>query len=538
MKGVISIYMKAVIYARYSSHNQREESIESQLRVCHEYAAREGLDVIREYTDSALSGTSDQRPAFQQLIADSSRKEFDTVLIYAYDRFARDRYDAAVYRKKLGDNGARIIAVTQPIDDSPEGVLLESLLEGLAEYYSKNLARGVKRGMRENALKCMSVGGPTPIGYKIDPNTKKYVIDESAAAIVREIFGMYVNGSGIEDILRTCEAKGYRLNSGKHFTRNGISKMLRNRKYTGVYIYEDIIIEGGMPVIIDPATFDKAQEIISMGKRTTPRKSEEVNYILTGKLFCGHCGKPMVGTSGTGKSGKVHHYYHCRNHGNKCIKHAERKESLEDFIIDYIVNHFLTYDNVSAIAERIIDMMSHDDFARAMQRTQDQIDDVDHRIANLMKALESADEAASIVMARIEELQKEKATLQKDLETQQAENLSFLTKELIMAWMLSFAERNDGSLEFKRDLVTTFVNAIYIYDTDEDDPNDKGRKKRKIVLAFNSSGPESKVTLECADECFAGGSYKRHYGPPNENCSNTDIYIVSRGKVIIVILDY
>lgn len=529
--------MKAVIYARYSSHNQREESIEGQLRVCHEYAAREGLCVIREYVDSAMTGTSDQRPSFQQLIADSSRNEFDTVLVYTLDRFARDRYDAAVYRKKLADNGARIVSVTQPIEDSPEGALLESLLEGLAEYYSKNLARGVKRGMRENALKCMSVGGPTPLGYKVDPETRKYIIDESGAAIVREIFSMYVNDYGIEDILRTCEAKGYRLNSGKHFTRNGISKMLRNRKYTGVYIYEDIIIEGGMPVIIDQATFDKAQEIISMGKRSNPRKNENVEFILTGKLFCGHCGKPMVGTSGTSKSGKVHYYYHCRNHGNKCAKHAEKKDALENFIVDYIVNHFLTYDNVSAIADRIIDMLSHDEFAQVMQRTQDQIDEVDRRITNLMKALEKDPEVTDLFMTRIKELQTEKAGLQKELESQQAENLSFLTKELITAWMLSFVDRNDGSAEFKRNLVTTFVNSIYIYDTDEDDPNDKGRKKRKIVLALNSSGPEGKVTLECADDCLGvrtNDTTDHHYG----NDRTPDVYFVYRGRVIVVIVDY
>ena len=530
--------MKAVIYARYSSHNQREESIEGQLRVCHEYARREGFDVIREYTDSAMTGTSDQRPSFQQLIADSSRNEFDTVLVYTLDRFARDRYDAAVYRKKLADNGARIVSVTQPIEDSPEGALLESLLEGLAEYYSKNLARGVKRGMRENALKCMSVGGPTPIGYKIDPDTRKYVIDEGAAAIVREIFSLYVNGSGIEDILRVCESKGYRLNSGKSFTRNGISKMLRNRKYAGVYIYQDIIIEGGMPAIIDQATFDKVQEIISMGKRSNPRKNEDVEFILTGKLFCGHCGKPMVGTSGTSKSGKVHYYYHCRNHGNKCIKQAEKKDALEEFVVDYIVNHFLTYDNVSMIAERIIDMLSRDEFAQIMQRTQDQIDEIDRRASNLMKAIEKDPEVTDLFMARIKDLQKEKAALQKELESQQAENMSFLTKELIMAWMLSFAERNDGSAEFKRNLVSTFVNAIYVYDTDEDDPDDKGRKKRKIVLAFNSSGPESKVTLECADGCLQGvrisDTMDHHYG----NDRTPDVYFVYRGRVIVVIVDY
>ena len=524
--------MKAVIYARYSSHNQREESIESQLRVCHEYAAREGLDVIREYTDSALSGTSDQRPAFQQLVSDSSHKEFDTVLVYTLDRFARDRYDAAVYRKMLKDNGARIVSVTQPIDDSPEGALLESMLEGLAEYYSKNLARGVKRGMRENALKCMSVGGRTPLGYKINPETKKYMIDEGGAAIVREIFDMYVSGYSVEEIVRICDSRGYRYNTGERLTRNGISKILRNRKYIGVYIFEDIEIEGGMPVIIDQEIFDKAQEIISMGKRTRPREHEEVEFILTGKLFCGHCGKPMVGTSGTSKSGKIHYYYHCRNHGNKCIKHAERKDELENFIVDYIVNHFLTFNNVETIADRIIEMLNSDEFAAAMKRLEDQIADVDSRLTNLMKALEKAGDASDLFIPRIQELKKEKSDLEAELERQRKVNLTWMTKEMLMSWMLGFAERNDGSPEFKKELVTTFVNAIYIYDTDEpsDDPKDKSRKKRKIVLAFNSSGPESKVTLECSDSCLNG--------PPIRNCPNTDMYLVSRGRVIVVVLDY
>ena len=183
--------MKAVVYARYSSHAQREESIEGQLRVCHEYADHAGFDVIKEYIDRALSATNDQRPAFQQMIAESAAGGFDAVLVYSLDRFARDRYDAAVYRKKLRDNDVRIISVTQPIDDSPEGVLIESLLEGLAEYYSKNLARGVMRGMRENALNCKAVGGIVPTGYKIDRSTMKYVVDEDKAVIIREIFDLH-----------------------------------------------------------------------------------------------------------------------------------------------------------------------------------------------------------------------------------------------------------------------------------------------------------------------------------------------------------
>ena len=225
--------MNAVIYARYSSHAQREESIEGQLRVCRDYAGHAGVDVIKEYIDRAMTATNDQRPAFQQMISESAAHGFDVVLVYALDRFARDRYDAAVYRKKLKDNGVRIISVTQPIDDSPEGVLIESLLEGLAEYYSKNLARGVMRGMRENALSCKAVGGIVPTGYKVDRSTMKYVVDEEMAGVIREVFEMYADGMPIVEICRTCNSRGYRTNRGKPFTRNSLSTILRNRKYIG-----------------------------------------------------------------------------------------------------------------------------------------------------------------------------------------------------------------------------------------------------------------------------------------------------------------
>lgn len=520
--------MKAVIYARYSSHAQREESIEGQLRVCHEYAAREHIDVIKEYTDSAMTGTSDQRPSFQRMIADSAKHQFEAVLVYAVDRFSRERYDAAIYRKKLKDNGVRIISVTQPIDDSPEGILLESLLEGLAEYYSKNLARGVRRGMRENALKCMAVGGVVPTGYKVDRETMKYVIDEPKAAIIREVFQLYANGNSIADICRHCNSLGYRTSRNQPFTRNSLSTILKNRKYTGLYVFEDIEIPGGMPVIVDQATFDKVQKRISMRNRIDPKKHEDADFILTGKLFCGHCGQPMVGTSGNSKSGKTYYYYTCRVHGNDCVKRAERKDDLEDFVIDYIVNHFLVRENVEIIAERVMDIINNDEFSATVKSINDQIRDVDRRIANLMKAVEDSGEA-DLFMPRIKDLKEERAQLEKDLAEENLLNLSFLNKDVLTAWMLDFADRNDGTRAFHRELINTFVNAIYVYDTDEPG-GPKGRKKRKIVIAFNTSGPEGKVTLECSDKCLNG--------PPDQHCPNTDLYVVSRGRIIIAIVDY
>lgn len=521
--------MNAVIYARYSSHAQREESIEGQLRVCNDYAGHAGFSVIKEYIDRAMTATNDQRPAFQQMIAESASGEFDTVLVYALDRFARDRYDAAVYRKKLKDNGVRILSVTQPIDDSPEGVLIESLLEGLAEYYSKNLARGVMRGMRENAINCKAVGGICPTGYTIDRSTMKYVIDEEKAGIIREVFKLYGDGMTMTDIIKTCNERGYRTNRGRRFTRNSLSTILKNRKYIGVYKFDDIEIEGGMPVIVDAGTFEKVQKRLAMGNKKKPRKNDDVEFLLSGKLYCGHCGKPMVGTSGTGKGGQVYYYYSCRQHGNKCIKTAERKEKLEQFVIDYITEEFLTNENISVMADLIVKEMDNDEWSQRIRALERQISDVDSRIRNLMKALE-LDGDLQPVMDRITELQAERKALDADLSRMKVENMSFITKDMIEFWMHDVKERNNGSPEYYRSLIETFVNAIYVYDTGE--PHDDGRKgkKKKIAIAFNTSGPEQTVTLECSDKCLTG--------PPLQHCSNTDIYLVYGGRIILVVLDY
>ncbi len=156
--------MKAVIYARYSSDNQREESIEGQLRECKEYAQRNGILVLQSYIDRALSAKTDNRPEFQRMIRDSAKGLFDTVLVWKLDRFARNRYDSAHYKSQLRKNGVKVISATESIADGPEGIILESMLEGMAEYYSAELAQKVNRGMRENALKARSNGGTIPAG--------------------------------------------------------------------------------------------------------------------------------------------------------------------------------------------------------------------------------------------------------------------------------------------------------------------------------------------------------------------------------------
>lgn len=156
--------MNAVIYARYSSDNQREESIEGQLRECKEYADQNGITVVRTYIDRALSAKTDSRPQFQQMIHDSATHTFEAVLVWKLDRFSRNRYDSAHYKRILKNNRVHVVSVTEPISNTPEGIMLESLLEGMAEYYSAELAEKVSRGHKENALKAKFNGGPVPLG--------------------------------------------------------------------------------------------------------------------------------------------------------------------------------------------------------------------------------------------------------------------------------------------------------------------------------------------------------------------------------------
>ena len=182
--------MNAVIYARYSSDNQREESIEGQLRECKAFAEANDMVIVDTYIDRALSAKTDNRPDFQRMIKESANGLFDLVIVWKLDRFARNRYDSAHYKSVLQKNGVKVISAKENISEGPEGIILESMLEGMAEYYSAELAVKVKRGMMENALKGKVNGGKPPYGYYVYKE-RHLCVNETTAPIVQEIFRMY-----------------------------------------------------------------------------------------------------------------------------------------------------------------------------------------------------------------------------------------------------------------------------------------------------------------------------------------------------------
>lgn len=307
-----------VIYARYSSSGQREESIEGQLRDCRAFAVKHNISIIGEYCDKALTGTSDKRPEFQRMIRDSAKGQFSVVITWKNDRFARSRYDSAIYKYRLKQNGVRVLYAKESIPDGPEGIILESVMEGFAEYYSANLSQNVKRGNYDSALKRQTLG-QTVYGLRKGAD-KRFEIDPATAPVVRRIFNEYAAGRSALDIYTDLNAEGFRTSYGNPFNKNSLRRILQNEKYIGVYKYADIRDENGIPPIIDRELFDKVQEIVAQHRHSPAAKKTAGGFLLTGKLFCGECGKPMTGDGGTGKSGQVYSYYTCMGRRAKKVQ--------------------------------------------------------------------------------------------------------------------------------------------------------------------------------------------------------------------------
>ncbi len=302
--------MNVAIYARYSSDNQRTESIDAQVYSIKKFAEQNNYKIVKTYVDEAKSARTDNRPAFQKMIKDSDAGLFQAIIVHKLDRFSRDRYDSAYYKRKLKNNDVKLLSVTENLSDNPESILLESLLEGLSEYYSANLAREVMKGLEENARNCKHTGGKPPFGFDVDAETKTYVINDNEAAAVREIFNKYCNDVSYSEISSWLDKSGFKTKYGKKFQKSSINMLLNNDKYIGVYTYkkkkrkfmngisfdvlneeEDmIIIPDGIPRIIDDEVWKMAQQKMRSNKTSTRSKTAKNKYLLTGKLVCGICG--------------------------------------------------------------------------------------------------------------------------------------------------------------------------------------------------------------------------------------------------------
>ena len=476
--------MTAVIYARYSSDSQREASIEGQLRDCKDYAEKNGITVVGTYIDRAYSAKTDDRPDFQRMIKDSGKKIFDVVLVWKLDRFARNRFDAVNYKYQLEKNGVHLVSAMEPISQGPEGIMVESMLIGMAEYYSAELALKVARGERENALQCKYNGGVVPLGFTIGKEDRLYHIDPETAPIVQEIFTRYADGEPAEKIAASLNERGLRTRTGKPFVKNSFFQIFRNRRYIGEYRYKDIVTPGGIPAIVDQDLFDRVQQRFEQNRIAHGRPAkEDVSYLLTTKLFCGKCGTLMGGESGTSHMGNTYYYYKCGNakrHGKAhCDLKAIRKEPLERFVVDTAIKVIFS----DEIIERLIDLVME---AQQQENTRlpvlkDQLRDTEKRLANLLEAIEQGI-LTPTTKQRLDELEARKEALNTSILEEELKK-PVLTREWIRFWLEKFRKGDVGSTEHQRQIIDTFVNSVYVFDD-------------RVVLNFNFTDDSKTISRE------------------------------------------
>lgn len=343
--------MNAVIYARFSSSAQREASIEQQVNVCTAFADRSGYNVIQTYADRAITGRTDQRPQFLQMIRDSKKGRFSAVIVYALDRFSRDKYDSARYKHELKLNGVRVVSATEPISETPSGILVESVFEGLAMYYSAELSQKIRRGYEDNAKKCL-VAGSVPYGFRRSADGHYEIMPEEAA-IVREIFSRVGAGETYAEICRDLNARGLRTRHGAEWNRSSFNTILKNQRYIGTYISKYHIQEDAIPQIVEKGLFYKVQSISH--EKNGPRRTPNGYYSLTGKLYCGLCGERMTGISGTSKTGKLCFYYACHNRReHKCEQRIFPRDNLESTISNAIWDDVLSDESIRWMAHQTI----------------------------------------------------------------------------------------------------------------------------------------------------------------------------------------
>lgn len=511
---------RAAIYARYSSSGQREESIEGQIRECTDFAERNGITIVKIYADKAVSGKStDKRDEFRQMMKDAEKGIFNAVICWKIDRFARNRYDSATHKAKLKKHGIRLFYAKESIPEGPEGIILESVMEGYAEYYSENLAQNVKRGNYESALECKTLGHMC-LGYQTSPEGK-YQINPETAPTIRYIFEEYAGGTSCVAIAAALNENGIHTLTGGRFTAKGLAKILNNEKYIGVYTYLDTVrIEDGVPAIISRELWDKCQKLLA-DHRKSPRTGTATavgRYILTGKFFCGDCGHTMVAGTGTSKTGKRYGYYQC---SGKCGRKRLKKEQIEGLVMDKL-DEFLNDEKFTRmLIDKIMEYQSgiYTDGQKAtVARLTKQKKEAEKARDNIFKAIENGIYSESL-KARLDTIESEISTLTALIAESEA-NCPMLTREQVELYFRMLRAKKTSAPAYNERLIDTFLNSVYL------------RPDNSLVLIFNYSSPNNTVTIREIESLLRSNS------PPasGPDATNTNTVTILIGLAVAVIV--
>lgn len=497
---------RAVIYARYSCSGQNEQSIEGQLRDCYAYAKHEGIQIVGEYIDRAITGRTDDRPEFQKMIDSSKCKQFDFVIVWKLDRFARNRYDSAIYKHRLGKNNVRVLSAMENIGQGDESIILEAVLEASAEYFSRDLSKKVKRGMRETVMKGHWTGGITPLGFKVE--NKHLVIDKNKEFAPRYANMEYYKGASKAEIVEYLNSHGYKTAYGKPFTISSLRTIIGNPKYFGILEYGGETYEGIIPAMLDIKILEGIRARAEMKKRAPSASKAIIQYYLQGKGFCGLCGSTLVGESGRGRNG-VYHYYSCSSRKKKhtCAKRNERKDFLEWYIVEQTLLYVLCPERIKYIAKNVV--AKYDEEFNSAKLT-----DLERRISALDRDIDKCintimETSVPAVRARMEqkvsELDMQKSNLEIDLSKLRIANEIRYTEADIISWLKSFCHGDIMDENFRRRIIDVFVNSVYLYD-------------EKVVIFYNIKDGKQVSYIDMLDNTDPERkkSYKKDASPSTD----------------------
>lgn len=475
-----------VIYGRYSSHAQKDASIEQQVKEAQEYAQRMGIRVVEVYADRAISGKTDRRASFQRMMRDAEKGKFKYVIAWKSNRMGRNMLQAMVNEAKLQELGIRVLYTEENFDDTAAGRFALRSMMNVNQFCSENMAEDIRRGLRDNAENCKLTNGSIPFGYKKGDDLR-YELDEPKDSIVREIFTRIACGDTFIDIANDLNARGIKTTRGNCWGKGSFHSMLVNERYTGVYIYDDIRIEGGIPRIVSDELFWKVQEVLKTKKNPQGRHRVNGDYLLTGKLLCGRCKSPMVGISGTSKTGDKHFYYICqkRRMEKSCEKENVRRDAIELAVAQAIKDYALQDDVITWIADCTVEHSRRQEENSHVAILKEELVATTKSIKNIMTAIEQGI-ITDTTKGRLLELEREQSNLSGQIAAARADIIT-VDREDVISGLEMFRDGDIADKRYQAKLFDTFLVAVYLYDDD-----------LKIVFSFSGKKNTVRVPLDAS----------------------------------------
>lgn len=513
-----------VLYARFSSHNQRDASIDQQFAVGRKKASELGIPIVEAYSDYAISGKTDKRPAFQRMMRDAEKGNFQYVIAWKSSRMGRNMLEALMNESKLNTFGVRVVYVEEDYDDTAAGRFALRSMMNVNQFYSESMAEDVVRGMNDNASKCM-VNGKAGYGHKKGEDGK-FVIDDAQCRILNEIYTRVSERESFVDIYNDLNRRGIPSPSGKEWNRSSFHRLMPpNERVIGYYVWGEHRIENGVPRLISDELYYKVSEVMKMDKGTRKRHRTTVDYLLTGKLYCGHCESPMIGVSGTGRSGNLHHYYSCRKKqtDHSCSKKNVRKEDIELMVAQAIRDYALRSDVLEWIADSVVAYAKKLEEGEKLSLLNDKLKATNKTIKNIMSAIEMGI-FTDTTKDRLLELEREKAELTRQIKFEES-NIISVSREDVIAGLSVFRDGDLSDPKYLAGLFDTFLIRVYLFDNE-----------LKLIFSFDGKNKTTTVSLKDLPSASSPSpecSYNLPIAPPMASCTNhAQIYMINGVFVI------